>query len=58
MNYDTTVFLRILQKNVTGFRKAAFLLQNLFLGKIEHRCTLTRGQTSPQLAERRCWKEF
>ena len=58
MNYDITVFLRILQKSVTGFRKAVSLLQNLSLRKIEHRCTLTRGQTRPQLAERRCYKEF
>ena len=53
MNYDTAVFLKIFQKNVTGFRKAASLLQNLSIEKMEHRCTLTRGKTSPQLAERR-----
>ena len=53
MNYDTAVFLKIFQKNVTGFRKAGSLLQNLSIEKMEHRCTLTRGKTSPQLAERR-----
>ena len=53
MNYDTAVFLKIFQKNVTGFLKAASLLQNLSIEKMEHRCTLTRGKTSPQLAERR-----
>ena len=52
-DYDTAVFLKIFQKNVTGFRKAVSLLQNLSIEKMEHRCTLTRGKTSPQLAKRR-----